>query len=345
MKKLSLTLVAVIAGYCSYAQTNTFPTTGNVGIGTTTPRALLEVTHDSLTNSWIFMSNTGRFGSTLKIGSVISDGRQESQIQYQNTFGIWDANALTIPRIYIDPNGNIGLGTSTPGKPLTIQADVADLRLQAAANTAYNTDIVNNYNAAYPFYINVNQYGRIGFKQLGFASPDGSAAFISGYYGIAFATSTTDPTAGSSTIKMAILQNGNVLVGKTSQANTTYKLDVNGNARANAVVVNTTGADFVFDPAYKLFPLSDLDKYIQNNHHLPEIPSAAQMQKEGLNVGENQVKLLQKIEELTLYLIGKDTQIKSDESKIKADEDKLKAQEERISKLECEVQLLLKKGN
>lgn len=68
------------------------------------------------------------------------------------------------------------------------------------------------------------------------------------------------------------------------------------------------------------------------------------MQKEGLNLAENQTKLLQKIEGLTLYLIGKDTQIRYDESKIKVDEDKLKAQEERMSKLESEVQLLLKTG-
>lgn len=82
-----------------------------------------------------------------------------------------------------------------------------------------------------------------------------------------------------------------------------YKLDVNGSIRANKVVVNTTGADFVFDPAYDLLPLSKLGKYIQVHRHLPGIQPATEMQQQGLDVGDNQTKLLQKIEELTLYVI------------------------------------------
>lgn len=96
---------------------------------------------------------------------------------------------------------------------------------------------------------------------------------------------------------------GNVLVGKTTQANPDYKLDVNGDVRANKVVVNTTGADYVFDSSYSLPKLDTLDKYIRMHRHLPGIPSAGQMQNEGLDVGANQTMLLQKMEELTLYLI------------------------------------------
>lgn len=97
--------------------------------------------------------------------------------------------------------------------------------------------------------------------------------------------------------------NGNVLIGKTTQTNAAHKLDVNGSIRANRVVVNTTGADFVFDPAYDLLPLSELGKYIQEHRHLPGILSANEMKQQGLDVGDNQTKLLQKIEELTLYVI------------------------------------------
>jgi len=146
----------------------------------------------------------------------------------------------------------------------------------------------------------------------------------------------------------AIIQ-GNVLIGKTSQVNTGYILDVNGNVRANEVVVNTNGADFVFNPSYRLYPLSGLKKYIERNHHLPEIASAKQMQKEGLNVGENQVKLLQKVEELTLYLIEKDKELKEDRIKIiKQDQvnteqsTQLKSQQEQINKLSQQVENLIK---
>jgi hypothetical protein len=102
---------------------------------------------------------------------------------------------------------------------------------------------------------------------------------------------------------------GNVLIGKTSQTNTSYKLDINGNARTNKIVVNTTGADYVFDSAYHLLPLDSVNAFIQKYHHLPDIASASEMQKEGLNVGYNQMKLLQKIEELTLIVIEQNKRI------------------------------------
>jgi len=96
---------------------------------------------------------------------------------------------------------------------------------------------------------------------------------------------------------------GNVLIGKTSQTNTGYVLDVNGVARVNKVVVNTTGADFVFDSTYRLAPLPDVERYIADHHHLAGVEPAAEMQQHGVDLGENQTRMLQKIEELTLYLI------------------------------------------
>ena len=100
---------------------------------------------------------------------------------------------------------------------------------------------------------------------------------------------------------------GNVLIGKTTQTNTSYKLDVNGNIRANKVVVNTTGADFVFDPAYQPPSFDSLRSFIQAHHHLPGIPAASEMQQQGLDVGTNQALLLQKIEDLTLYILRQDS--------------------------------------
>lgn len=96
---------------------------------------------------------------------------------------------------------------------------------------------------------------------------------------------------------------GNVLIGKTSQTNTSYKLDVNGNIRANQVTVNATGADYVFNPNYNLPSLDSLSEYIRVHHHLSGIPSAKEMQKDGMNVGEAYTKLLQKVEEMTIYLV------------------------------------------
>lgn len=104
---------------------------------------------------------------------------------------------------------------------------------------------------------------------------------------------------------------GNVLIGKSTQTNTAYMLDVNGNIRANKMVVNTTGADFVFESGYRLPSLQSVEQFIKAHHHLPGIAPAQQMQKEGVDVGDNQTKLLQKIEELTLYIIEQQKQIRA----------------------------------
>lgn len=146
--------------------------------------------------------------------------------------------------------------------------------------------------------------------------------------------------SGVNTERMRILSNGNLLVGKTSQTNTTYKIDVNGSIRSNSIVVNTTGADFVFAPTYKLSSLASVDSYIKKNHHLPDIASANEMQANGVNVAETQTKLLQKTEELTLYLIEKDKQVKQQQTQIDALQKQLKAQAKSLKALQATIEKL-----
>ncbi len=75
-------------------------------------------------------------------------------------------------------------------------------------------------------------------------------------------------------------------------------------------------ADYVFDSSYKLPPLTDVETYIRKEHHLPGVASAAQVRKDGLDVGTGQAGLLKKIEELTLYSIGQDKKIQSLEQEV-----------------------------
>lgn len=88
-------------------------------------------------------------------------------------------------------------------------------------------------------------------------------------------------------------------------------LEVGGTIKAREVKVEiTAGADHVFNPDYELKPLSEVEAFVKSNKHLPEIQSEKQMQNDGLNINEFQMKLLQKIEELTLYVIEQDKTIK-----------------------------------
>ncbi len=83
-----------------------------------------------------------------------------------------------------------------------------------------------------------------------------------------------------------------------------YKLAVNGSIRTRGIKVdNNAWSDFVFHDSYELMPLQEVEQYIKMHKHLPDIPSTQEVQENGVDLGEMQSKLLQKVEELTLHLI------------------------------------------
>ena len=110
----------------------------------------------------------------------------------------------------------------------------------------------------------------------------------------------------------SIYCDGNGGVGIGTRKTQGFALSVYGKIRASDIIKvypHNQWADFVFDNDYKLRPLSEVELFIKNNGHLPEIPSAAQVEKEGVDLGAMDAKLLQKIEELTLYIIKQDKEI------------------------------------
>jgi len=101
--------------------------------------------------------------------------------------------------------------------------------------------------------------------------------------------------------------NGKVGIGTN---NLSAELTVNGHIHAQEVKVFTeAGADFVFDENYHLPSLNKLEKFISKNKHLPDIPSEKEMIEEGIQLAEMNVRLLQKVEELTLYVIDMDKRL------------------------------------
>ncbi|PWV56449.1 hypothetical protein [Chitinophaga sp. S165] len=115
----------------------------------------------------------------------------------------------------------------------------------------------------------------------------------------------------------------------------TSKLAVEGTIAARRVKVTqaATWPDFVFEPEYKLPSLSELDAYIKENKHLPDVPSAKEVAKEGLDLGEMNRILLQKVEELTLHLIEQEKINKEQKLQMQQQKDQITKLNESVSKL------------
>ncbi len=94
---------------------------------------------------------------------------------------------------------------------------------------------------------------------------------------------------------------GNVGIG---MANPTNALAVNGTIKAKGISVTLDGwADYVFAPGYVLMPIAEVERYIERNGHLPDMPSTHEAMQGDVDLGSMQVQMLRKIEELTLYMI------------------------------------------
>src|SRR5258708_10193471 len=93
---------------------------------------------------------------------------------------------------------------------------------------------------------------------------------------------------------------GNVGIGTTTPG---YPLTVNGAVRAKEVIVDTGWSDYVFEKSYRLAPLSAVEQRIKEDHHLPGIPSAQEVNEKGISVRQMQPQFLATMEEMTLYMI------------------------------------------
>lgn len=141
---------------------------------------------------------------------------------------------------------------------------------------------------------------------VGTTRPDGVAFNVVSNVALTNGLPTSDGD-----ILMTVLGTGEVGIGTTV---TSAKLTVKGDVHAREVrVTATAGADFVFEEEYKLPKLEDVDKFIKEHKHLPEIAPASEMQSKGVDLGDMNMKLLQKVEELTLYMI----ELKSEVNELK----------------------------
>jgi trimeric autotransporter adhesin len=190
------------------------------------------------------------------------------------------------------------------------------LSTQSIHNTflGYNSGTYNNGNfntylgtsAGYANYLgNDNTY--IGY-QAGYYSKGSGNVFLGNKAGV-FETGDNKLYIENSDAKTPLIfgdfQTNRVGINtkKTSDNGVNYTLSVNGKMRATEVQVYTGWADYVFEPDYKLRPLNEVANFIAQNKHLPDVPSAIEVEKNGIWVGEMSKIQMQKIEELTLYVL------------------------------------------
>lgn len=202
-------------------------------------------------------------------------------------------------RMRIKDNGFVGIGTSNPQAPLSLGAGSNGVRMLIYDNGAGSVQA--------GFGIDLSGTPR----ELAIFHPtsDGNNGDIS--FGKRLESS------GAYTEAMRITGTGNVGIGTLDTKG--YKFAVNGSAIFTKVVVKAYNnwPDYVFQASYRLRPLSEVEQYIKQYHHLPEVPSAEEVEENGIDVGENQVILIKKIEELTLYAIEQQKLLKEMDQQIK----------------------------
>lgn len=292
---------------------------GNVGIGIATPTEKLDVVGGNVRISsyspTLFLQRDNNAGGyTQGIQTKLLDGTNN---WFSGVLGESSSNTsqwrvskgdYTNPYLSVFDNGYVAIGDATPFAPLGI--------LKTAANTSHiffgNPVATSGQASAKLTFVGA------GIQHTGFAWIPGTT-FENGKLNLSFGGSND---SSLNTVRMTFQSDGNVGIGTTSPD---AKLTVKGMIHTQEVKVDLLGAlvpDYVFAKDYKLKSLEEVDSYIKANSHLPEIPSAAEIEKNGLLLAEMNMSLLKKIEELTLYMI----EMKKEVNTIKVENKELKSE-------------------
>lgn len=345
MKSIYLTgMLLLLSAAHTYAQ-NTFPTpSGAVGIGTTTPTALLDVKGD-----FKLGVDANKGGSAYSIALT----RTDAQLYSLGAGGLNLGGDGTGTDLNITPGGNIGIGTAPGSAAARLHILNGMQQIQFATGTCSsgytlsigtNDDGVNfnnnsnwrgfNFSNLSGKLVTISNTGNVDIvgitKSLGpvtFIGPGAAAEpagtskrglFVDNDISTAWDLFTLRNAAG---VHMKVTGNGNVGIGTLNPNG--YKLAVEGTIGGRRVkVTQESWADFVFHPGYQLPSLQETEKYIEQHQHLPGIPAEQTVKADGIDLGDMNKLLLQKIEEQMLYIIQLNKQVQQLTEKVQRLEEK-----------------------
>lgn len=294
----------------------TIKNNGYIGIGTNEPKSYLDI---GTASNNVLSSILSRLpeGNTVGNGTYLGIRAINTQPINSNSFSIeyrfadnlnssinfyrgsgYTGGFITFTtnngteQMRIDPNGKVGIGTINPLDKLHV---IGSISANTSSSSASNGVTISAGNG--------NVAGSTNVNRLRFGGSDANATYFT--------------IQGPGNIDYLTINNGNVGVSTTDTKG--YKFAVNGSAIFTKAVVKSYSnwPDYVFNEDYSLTKLDSLENFLKIHKHLPDIPSATEVAQNGIDIGANQGVLLQKIEELTLYIINQNKEIELLKSEMK----------------------------